>query len=250
MTTWAQRARAGEVMIGTFLNLGSALAAEVCAIAGFDWLLVDLEHGAGGEEALLGQLLAGAAHGVPVVVRAESPERIRIGHVLDLGAKGVMVPRLDSPDEVHAALGHLRYPPRGDRGIAAYLRGRRFGQDPRTLSEIDDDVVSLIQIESTSALEQVEAIAAIEGLDVLFVGPSDLSHSMGIGGQFGAPAFLEALDRVVAASRQAGVAAGIFVGDPDQVPTYLERGFTFLAASSDSALLMLGAHRALAARGR
>ena len=88
----------GDVNLGTFLNLGSPLVAEVCALSGFDWLLVDLEHGAGGEEALVGQLLAGAAHDVPVLVRVESAERIRVGHALDLGAAGVMFPRLDTPD--------------------------------------------------------------------------------------------------------------------------------------------------------
>ncbi len=116
MATFVERVRGGEATRGTFLNLGSALVAEVCALSGFDWLLVDLEHGAGGEEALVGQLLAGAAHGVPVLARVEAAERIRIGHVLDLGALGVMLPRLDTPEQVRGALGHLRYPPRGAPG--------------------------------------------------------------------------------------------------------------------------------------
>src|ERR1035438_970104 len=103
MSTLLERVRAGTLTLGTFLNLGSTLAAEVCALSGFDWLLVDLEHGAGGEEALVGQILAGAAHDVPVLVRTESAERIRAGHVLDLGAAGVMYPRLNTVDEVVAA---------------------------------------------------------------------------------------------------------------------------------------------------
>ena len=100
MATFIERVRGARPTRGTFLNLGSALVAEVCALSGFDWLLVDLEHGAGGEDALVGQILAGAAHGVPVVARVESSERIRVGHVLDLGALGVMFPRLDTPEEV------------------------------------------------------------------------------------------------------------------------------------------------------
>ena len=91
--------RSGRLVLGTFLNMGSPLAAEACAIAGFDWLLVDLEHGGRGEESLLGQVLAGAAHDVPVIVRVETIDRIRSGHVLDLGANGVMFPRVNSRDD-------------------------------------------------------------------------------------------------------------------------------------------------------
>src|SRR5271168_897502 len=118
VTSFKERVRNGDVNLGTFLNLGSPLVAEVCALSGFDWLLVDLEHGAGGEEALVGQLFAGAAHDVPVLVRVESAERIRVGHALDLGVAGVMFPRLDTTDEVATAVSHMWYPPRGDRGVA------------------------------------------------------------------------------------------------------------------------------------
>jgi len=107
VTSFKERVRNGSVTLGTFLNLGSALVAEVCALSGFDLLLVDLEHGAGGEEGLVGQLLAGAAHDVPVLVRVESAERVRVGHALDLGVAGVMYPRLNTPDEVTTAISHL-----------------------------------------------------------------------------------------------------------------------------------------------
>jgi 2-dehydro-3-deoxyglucarate aldolase/4-hydroxy-2-oxoheptanedioate aldolase len=110
VTSLRDLVRSGDATRGTFLNLGSSGAAEVCALSGFDWLLVDLEHGAGGEEGLTGQLLAGAAHNVPVLVRVESPARIRVGHVLDLGVAGVMFPRLDTPDDVREAVRHLWYP--------------------------------------------------------------------------------------------------------------------------------------------
>ena len=156
MTTLRERVRAGGATRGTMLNLGSALAAEVCALSGFDWLLVDLEHGAGGEEALTGQILAGAAHGVPVIVRVEAAERIRVGHVLDLGVAGVMFPRLNTPDEVREALRHLWYPPEGDRGVAGYNRARQYGGDGRDPKEVNDSILSVVQIESVSALENVE----------------------------------------------------------------------------------------------
>ncbi|MGC2175509.1 MAG: aldolase/citrate lyase family protein [Acidimicrobiales bacterium] len=243
MTTLRERIRAGGATRGTMLNLGSALAAEVCALSGFDWLLVDLEHGAGGEEALVGQILAGAAHGVPVIVRVEAAERIRMGHVLDLGVAGVMLPRLNTPDEVREALRHLWYPPQGDRGVAGYNRAREFGGDGREPQEVNDSILSVVQIESVSALESVSEIAAIPGVDVLFVGPSDLSTSMGIPGQFDAPELLAAFDAVVAAAREQKISAAILAGDLSRVESLSVRGFDFIAVGSDSSLLR-GAARA------
>jgi 2-dehydro-3-deoxyglucarate aldolase/4-hydroxy-2-oxoheptanedioate aldolase len=245
MTTLRERVRSGSLLLGTFLNLGSPLVAEVCALNGFDWLLVDLEHGTGGEEALVGQLLAGAAHGVPVIARTESAERIRAGHVLDLGAEGVMFPRLDTREQVVEALSHLWYPPRGDRGVAGYNRARQFGADVRTSDEVNDSILGVVQIESRTALENVEEIAGLVGVDVLFVGPSDLSTSLEVPGQLDAPVFVEALDRVVAAARANGVAAGILVGDPARVGWHHERGYSFVAIGSDSALLRSGVRAAL-----
>jgi 2-dehydro-3-deoxyglucarate aldolase/4-hydroxy-2-oxoheptanedioate aldolase len=237
--------RLGDFLRGTFLNLGSALVAEVCALSGFDWLLVDLEHGAGGEEGLAGQLLAGAAHGVPVIARTESPERIRVGHLLDLGAEGVMFPRLETPGQVRAALAHLWYPPRGDRGIAGYNRARQFGGDGLTSDEVNDGMLAIVQVESVAALESLDEMAAIEGVDVLFIGPADLSAALGVAGQLEHPLFKDALDKVVAACARNHIAAGILVGDPGQVPTYRDLGFRFLSVGSDSSLLRGGALAAL-----
>ena len=247
MTSFKERVRNGNVTLGTFLNLGSALVAEVCALSGFDWLLVDLEHGAGGEEALVGQLLAGAAHDVPVLVRVESAERIRVGHALDLGAAGVMYPRLNTPDELIIALSHLWYPPRGDRGVASYNRARRFGGDTKTTSDVNDELLCVVQIETFLALSNVKEIAATPGVDVLFVGPSDLSAALGCPGQLDSQIYLEALDHVVEAARDASVAAGILVGDVENVEGHLDRGFSFVGVASDSALLRRGA--TTAARG-
>jgi 2-dehydro-3-deoxyglucarate aldolase/4-hydroxy-2-oxoheptanedioate aldolase len=235
------------VTLGTFLNLGSALVAEVCALSGFDWLLVDLEHGAGGEEALVGQLLAGAAHDVPVLMRVESAERIRVGHALDLGVAGVMYPRLDTPDDVTTAVSHLWYPPRGDRGLASYNRARRFGGDTKTTNDVNDELLCVVQIETSLALSNVKDIAATPGVDVLFVGPSDLSAALGCPGQLDSEVYLEALAHVGAAARGASLAAGILVGDDDDVERHLELGFSFVAVASDSALLRRAA--TMAAQG-
>jgi 2-dehydro-3-deoxyglucarate aldolase/4-hydroxy-2-oxoheptanedioate aldolase len=243
------RIRSGDPTVGTFLNLGSPLAAEACALAGFDWLLVDLEHGGGGEESLVGQLLAAATHRVPVVVRVESAERIRAGRVLDLGAAGVMFPRLDSAEQVAQAIFHLRYPPEGDRGVATYNRACGFGLRADALETANEKIVGIVQIESVAALEVVEEIAQIPGVDVLFVGPGDLSHALGLPGQPDAPEFRAALTRVVVAARSAGVSAGILARDQAGAKRYIEEGFTFLAVGSDSTLLAAAARAVVSPLG-
>jgi 2-keto-3-deoxy-L-rhamnonate aldolase RhmA len=240
------RLRTGEPTLGTFLNLGSALAAEACALGGFDWLLIDLEHGAGGEEALTAQIVAAAAHGVPAVVRVETDERIRAGRVLDAGAAGVMFPRLDTAAAAANALSHLRYPPAGDRGVATYNRACGFGLRPEALDTANDSIVGIVQIESVQALENVEAIAATAEVDVLFVGPRDLSHALGIPGRVDAPEFGAALARVLAAARAGGVAAGVLAANRAAAERYVADGFTFVAIGSDSSFLASAARQAAA----
>ncbi|WP_436531685.1 HpcH/HpaI aldolase family protein [Actinoplanes sp. HUAS TT8] len=237
MSGLRDRLAAGDTLYGTFLGLGSALATEACAVAGFDWLLVDLEHGGGDEQALLHQQLAGEAHRIPMLARVESAERIRTGRLLDAGVAGVMFPRLDSVDDVRAAVRHLRYPPEGDRGVATYNRVYDFGLRPDRLTTANDGVVGIVQIESRSALAATAEIAAVPGVDVLFVGPRDLSTDLGCAGRFTAPAFTAALDQVLAAAKNAGITAGILAGDPEQAAAYTAAGFRFVGVGSDASLL-------------
>ncbi len=245
--TLRDRVRGRIPLIGTFLNLGSPLAAEACAMAGFDWLLVDLEHGGRGEDSALGQLLAGAAHDVPVFVRVESASRIRSGRVLDAGAAGVMFPRLESVDEVVAAVGHLHYPPRGDRGVATYNRSIGFGLFPERLETAGAKIVAIVQIESLAAIDAVEEIAQVPGVDVIFVGPRDLTHALGVPGGLDDPSFRDALARVSRAAAGAGIAAGILAGTADQAARYAEEGFTFVGVGSDSTSLATAAQRTVRA---
>jgi 2-dehydro-3-deoxyglucarate aldolase/4-hydroxy-2-oxoheptanedioate aldolase len=227
----------GESTVGTFVGSASPLAAEVCAAAGVDWVLLDLEHGSGGEEQVRAVVPAAAAYGVPTVVRVESAARIRLGRVLDLGAAGVMLPRLDTAGEVRDALRHLRYPPHGDRGVATYNRACRFGLDPAALDRADQEVLGVVQIESARAVEQVEDIAALDGVDVLFVGPRDLSHDLGVPGEVHAPAYRAALDRVRAAATRHGKACGLLVPDGAAAAERRRDGWAFVAVGSDTTLL-------------
>ncbi|HEX4701936.1 MAG TPA: aldolase/citrate lyase family protein [Pseudonocardiaceae bacterium] len=237
MADLRRRLTTGQVLYGTFLGLGSTMAAEACAIAGFDWLLVDLEHGGGDESTLAGQQLAADAHRVPMLVRVESTDRIRAGRVLDLGAEGVMFPRLESAAEAEQAVRHLRYPGDGDRGVATYNRACGFGLHPEALTTANERVVGVIQIENRRAVERVDDIAAVPGVDVVFIGPRDLSHDLGVPGDTTAPVFQDAVRRVRAAADRAGIAAGILTPDAATARQYAEEGFRFIGISSDAAML-------------
>jgi 4-hydroxy-2-oxoheptanedioate aldolase len=231
------RLAAGEATLGTFVGAASPVTAEACAAAGVDWLVLDLEHGSGGEEQVRDVVPAAGAYGVPTVVRVESAARIRIGRVLDLGAAGVMLPRMDTAEEVRRAVRHLRYPPDGDRGVATYNRACRFGLDPGALGHASGEVLGVVQIESASAVEQVDQIAAVDGVDVLFVGPQDLSHNLGVPFDLQAPAYLAALQRVRDAAERHGKACGLLVGDGAAAAARQAEGWSFVGIGSDTSLL-------------
>ena len=244
--SFRDRTLAGEALFGLFLDLGSPTSAELCAATGYDWLLVDLEHGAATEADLLALLHAVEVGGSTALVRPQSGERIRIGRALDMGARGIMVPRLESAAQAEEAVTFLRYPPDGIRGVATRVRGAGLGAVAHAdVKRLNERVVGIIQIESVGGLRDADAIAALDGVDVLFVGPADLSHSLGIPGQFQHADYLGALDRVVAACRAHGKAAGILVYDTAVVPRHLELGFTFVGIGADGAFVADTAKRFL-----
>lgn len=237
----AQRIRSGERTIGSFAGLGSTVAAEVMAAAGMDWVLVDLEHGGGTEEQVGTVAATLGGYGAATFARVEQAERLRIGRVLDAGVAGVMLPRLSSAAEVASVMGHLAYPPTGDRGVATYNRSIRWGMDQDALRRADADVVCIVQIETLGALEDVDAIAALPGVDVLFIGPLDLSYALGTPLDFASAAFTDAVERVLAAARKHGKSAGILSADVSIASRRAEQGFTFLPVGSDSTLLAAAA---------
>jgi len=233
------RIAAGEILVGSFVNLGSPLTAEIMGVAGFDWVVLDLEHGAGDELVALAQLQALSHTGAAALVRVEGVERARFGRVLDHGAAGVLVPRIEGVEDAELAVAFCRYG--GRRGVARYNRSWHWGLGTRSLDDADAEVVCAVQIETASALEAVEGIAAVEGVDVLFVGPADLAHSLGISGGPAGPELLDRVDAVAAAARAHGKAAGMLVGTLEQAAAYSRRGFTFLGCASDSGLLVQAA---------
>lgn len=233
-----QRVLAGETLLGTFVNLGSSLTAEIIGAAGYDWALIDLEHGAGDEKEVLQQIQALEHTPAVPLVRIESDSRPRFHRVLDFGAAGIMCPRVDTVEQAKDVVARMHYPPRGVRGVAQMNRACGFGKDfTEYVSGAGKQLLCIVQIESPQAVQNVATIAAVDGVDVLFVGPVDLSYSMGIVGQFEAPQFVQALETVAAAAKGAGKAAGILLKSPDDSSRLLEMGYTFLGCGSDSGML-------------
>lgn len=235
------RVLAGEWLAGTWVATGSPVAAEIAGLAGFDWVLLDHEHGPGGEETMLHQLLA--VDGTPAVplVRIAANEAPRFKRALDAGAHGVMAPFINTAAEAQAAVAAMRYPPRGQRGVVKVSRatGHGAGWEEYYL-HAHEWLPFVAQIETPEAVAGSDAIAAVDGVDVLFVGPSDLTHNLGIRDQLDHPDFLAAQQRVVAAAKKHGKAAGILVHNAALVARCREQGFSFVALGSDGGVLRAG----------
>jgi len=242
------RVLAGERLGGTFLNLGSSITVEMAGCTGFDWLLLDHEHGPGGEETLLHQLQAASATPAFPVVRIAANETPRFKRVLDLGAGGVMVPWVNSAEEARAAVAALRYPPRGIRGVAKLNRACDFGSGfADYFAHAHERLVLMAQIETAEGVRHAAEIAAVDGVDVLFIGPMDLTTSLGIQEQFDHPTYRAAVQRVAEAARAAGKATGILLLNPAMLPLCDEFGLTVIALGSDGGHVNAGLRAAAAA---
>ena len=248
MKNLKRRIKEGEVVNGCWLNLGSALTAEIVGVAGFDWVLIDLEHGAGNEKDVLSQLQALENSQTAALVRIESGARQRIHRVLDYGAEGVMCPHVNGPDEAKAVVSGLRYPPQGSRGVAKMVRATGFGRNFADYSNnATENLLGVVQIETPEALDHLDEIAAIDGVDVLFIGPADLAMSLGIFGQFDHSLFLDAVKATVAAAQKAGKATGILLSTPDDYDKFYNLGIRMIACGADATFVAEGS-RAMAAK--
>ncbi len=232
----------GETILGCFLAMGDPLAAEIVGNAGYDWALIDLEHGAGDERLAMYQMQALNGTGAGVVVRVEGTARQRTNRILDMGAEGIMFPRVDTPEDAAAAAAAISYGPNGVRGVAFGNRACTFGTGAHDyMAAAPGLLLAVVQIESPLAVKNVDAIAGTPGVDVLFVGPSDLSHSLGIFQQFDNPLYVGAVDAIAAAAKKHGKQAGVLLPNPDMFGFYHQRGFRFIAAGNDGVFLNNGA---------
>lgn len=237
-----KRLEIGETLTGCWLNLGSSLTAEIVGLSGFDWVLIDLEHGAGEQKDLLHQLQALEHTQAGAVVRVESYQKERIHRVLDLGAEGIMCPRIKSAHEAEIAIKALHYPPRGIRGVAKMVRATGFGKNfDGYKHNTHQNILGVVQIETAEALEELDTIAGLEGVDVLFIGPADLTVALGIDGDLDHPLFKEALEKITTAAKKAKKATGILIFDPVDFIKYQEMGIQMIACGSDATFVASGA---------
>jgi 2-keto-3-deoxy-L-rhamnonate aldolase RhmA len=237
-----KRLKNGETVNGCWLNLGSSITAEIVGLSGFDWVLIDLEHGAGAEKDVLHQLQALEHTPAAAVIRVESAQRQRIHRILDIGAEGIMVPRISNAEDAAAIASALHYPPSGSRGIAKMVRASGFGQNfPEYYKNGKENILGVVQIETAEVLNHLDAVAATDGIDVLFIGPSDLSMELGIFGQLDHPLFRDALKATVSAAQKAGKAVGILLQNADDFKTYHDLGIRMIACGADGSFVSQGA---------
>ncbi|WP_050920657.1 4-hydroxy-2-oxoheptanedioate aldolase [Deinococcus gobiensis] len=237
-----------EPQIGLWLGLADPYPAEICAGAGFDWLLVDGEHAPNDVRSTLGILQALAAYPVTPVVRPVVGETWLVKQYLDLGVQTLLIPMVETAEQARALVAATRYPPRGVRGVGSALaRASRWNAVPDYLTRADDQICLLVQIESRAGLANLDEIAAVQGVDGLFIGPADLSASLGHLGQPGHPEVQTAIADAVRRIRAAGKAAGILQSGEAQARAALDAGCTFVAVGVDTSLLA-GAASALAGR--
>jgi 4-hydroxy-2-oxoheptanedioate aldolase len=238
---------AGSPQIGLWCSLASAYAIESLAPSGFDWLLVDMEHAPNDLASVLAQLQALAPYPASAIVRPPWNDMVVTKRLLDVGAQTLLFPYVQNADEARAAVASVRYPPAGVRGMALATRANRFGRVADYARRAQEEICVLVQAETREALDRLETIAAVEGVDGVFIGPADLHASLGFPGETANPAVLPIIDDAIRRIRSRGKAPGIIATDEQLARRYLERGALFVAVGGDVSLLVRSAD-ALAAK--
>jgi 4-hydroxy-2-oxoheptanedioate aldolase len=229
--------QAHRPQIGIWSALSSHIVAEILAGAGFDWILIDTEHGPNEVPGVLSQLQAMATGTAEPVVRVAWNDAVLIKRVLDVGARAILVPFVQNADEARKAVAATRYPPLGVRGVSVAPRANRFGRVADYHRTSHEQMCVLVQVETRSAVAEIESIAAVEGVDGLFIGPSDLAADLGHLGDARHHEVQETIASACCRIRAAGKAAGMLTGDPAEAARYLDLGFTFVAVGSDVGVL-------------
>ena len=241
-----------EVTLGGWIQTGHPVCAEIQARLGFDWVCVDLEHGTTDIESVANVFRAIEVFGCVPVARLPMNDPIWIRRTLDAGARGLIVPMVNSADEADAAIREAKHPPRGVRGFG-YSRANMYGIDFASYVEsANEEVAMVMQIEHTHAIDNLDAILAVDGVDGVLIGPIDLSSSMGITGQLDHPEMTLALDQFLCVCEERGAAAGMHIPRPtaESVQMALDRGYTMLALGIDTVFVEEGAKASLRAAGR
>ena len=239
--------RAGKPQIGLWSSLSSNYTVEVIAGAGFDWILLDSEHSPADIENLLTQLQAAAPYPTHQVVRIPWNDMVTIKRVLDIGAQSLLVPYVSTAAEAKAAVSYTRYPPAGVRGVAGTTRATRFGRIADYARRAHEEICLLVQVETQGALDNIEAICGMDGVDGVFIGPADLHASLGHPGEIANPKVKPMIDDAIRRIRKSGKAPGILTPNEADARHWLDCGALFVAVGADVGILARGAE-ALAAK--
>lgn len=229
-----QRLRSGDPLVATFSIIPSVEVVELIALAGFDAIIIDLEHGSHGSESLGPLILAAQARGIYPLVRVRSSEPTEIAAALDAGAAGVIVPQIGSLEEAERAVKAARFAPEGNRGANPFVRAAAYSGRLEWFAEANRDTAILLMIEGQDGLAAAREIAELPNLDGIFIGPMDLSHALGVPGQMGHPKVAEAITTVIAACKANTITAGIFAGTPEAAKRWITEGVTLPAVSADT----------------
>jgi 4-hydroxy-2-oxoheptanedioate aldolase len=228
---------AGKLQIGLWSSLCSNIAAEIVSDSGFDWILLDTEHSPNEIPDLVGQLQAIQRGTATPIIRPAWNDAVLAKRCLDIGAQTLLFPYVQNAEEAKRAVASTRYPPDGIRGVSVAARASRYGRTPDYLTRANEEICVLVQVETRAALDQLEAIAAVEGVDGVFIGPSDLAASLGHLGNPQAPAVQSAMQDAVARLKRLGKPAGILTGNEEEARRYIAWGYLFVAVGADVGLL-------------
>ena len=235
--------KAGKQQIGLWSSLSSNVTVEVIAGSGFDWILIDTEHSPNELPMVLSQLQAATGGTAHPVVRPAWNDTVLIKRFLDAGVQSFLIPYVQTEEEARAAVAATRYPPRGVRGFASASRASRFGRVKDYYAHADEEICVLVQIETQQGLDNLEAIARVEGVDGVFIGPGDLSAALGY---LGSPGHLEmqpVIEDAIARIKAAGSVPGILTGDEKLARRYIELGCLFTAVGADIGILARGSEQ-------
>lgn len=231
--------REGRQQIGLWCSLGGPSVPELVAGSGFDWVVIDTEHAPADVPDVLPALQAMAPFAATsAVVRPAWNDPVLIKRILDFGAQSIIVPYVQTPAEAEAAVRSVRYPPRGMRGVAGGTRASNYGRDKGYTASADAEICLIVQVETRASLDQLEAIASVDGIDGIFIGPADLAASLGFPGQPGHPEVKAAIEDAIARLKAVGMPSGILTLDRAFARRCIELGTTFTAVSTDTALLV------------
>jgi 4-hydroxy-2-oxoheptanedioate aldolase len=229
-----------ELQIGLWSSLCSPFVAEVLAGAGFDWVLIDSEHAPNDLSQIVAQLQVFTAYPTEAVVRIPVADATVIKRHLDAGARSLLVPFVEDLAMAEAVVAATRYPPHGIRGVSVAHRGNRFGRVKTYLSDADESLCVIVQLETRKALASIDEITALDGIDAVFIGPSDLAADFGHLGNAGHPEVQEAIAGAIARCRELGRTIGILAPVMDDAKRYIAQGATLVAVGSDLGLLVRG----------